>query len=351
MTATLPAPQRVERELALLAERDLAPHELRLACMDRISDALPAAGWCFATADPDTLVMTAHVTRNVDRSKAPLIYHNEYAQADVGKHAELAVARRPVRVLSRATGGDLESSPRYREVLRPMGVEHELRAAVRHGATTWGFLHLFRAPGQPDFGPEEVAWVERVTRGLADVTRRSVVGRAVDAVPASLAPSLMLIDADNRLAESTPGGHAWAAALRDPEQEAYEVPEVVVTLAAWARALAAQGSTDVARSRVPGTDGAWYSAQASCTDSGRVAVIVQGAQPAELVPLLLTRLGLTPAERQLTEHVLGGGSTKQIAADLVISPHTVQDRLKSIFDKAGVRSRRELVAQLSAGAA
>jgi DNA-binding CsgD family transcriptional regulator len=345
-----PAAQRVERELAALADRDLAPHELRLASMERISDVLPTAGWCFATADPDSLVMTSHLTRNVDRSKAPLIYHNEYAQADVGKHAELAVARRPLRVLSRATAGDLESSPRYREVLRPMGVEHELRAAVRHRGTTWGFLHLFRGPGDPDFGPEEVAWLERVIRALADVTRRSVIGRAVDAVPASLAPSLMLVDADNRLVESTPGGHAWAAALRDPEQEAYEIPEVVVTLAAWARALDAQGSTDVARSRIPGGDGAWYSAQASCTDQGHVAVIVQGAQPAELVPLLLTRLGLTPAERQLTGLVLGGRSTKQIAEDLVISPHTVQDRLKSIFDKAGVRSRRDLVAQLSAGA-
>jgi DNA-binding CsgD family transcriptional regulator len=351
MPAAQPVLQRVARELAALADRDLTPHELRSESMERISDALPTSGWCFATADPDSLVMTSHLTRNVDRSKAPLIYHNEYAERDVGKHADLALARRPVRVLSRATKGDLESSPRYREVLRPMGVEHELRAAVRHRGMTWGFLHLFRGPEQSDFTPEEAEWVERVTRTLAEITRRSVVGRGVEAVPASLAPSLMLIDEDNRLVEGTPGGHAWAGALRDPEQHSYEVPEVVVTLAVWARVLAAQGSTDVARSRIPGTDGAWYTAQASSTDQGRVAVIVQGAQPSELVGILLSRLGLTPAERKLTELVLAGRSTSQIAEDLVISPYTVQDRLKSIFDKAGVRSRRDLVAQLSAGAA
>ena len=48
----------------------------------------------------------------------------------------------------------------------------------------------------------------------------------------------------------------------------------------------------------------------------------------------------------MLEHVCHGGSTDEIATSLEISPWTVQDHLKRIFDKSGHSSRRELVAAL-----
>ena len=65
-------------------------------------------------------------------------------------------------------------------------------------------------------------------------------------------------------------------------------------------------------------------------------------------PLIVDAYSLTKREGQITRLVLRGLSTAEVSEELHITPNTVRDHFKSIFDKVGVRSRRELVGQVFA---
>jgi DNA-binding CsgD family transcriptional regulator len=80
--------------------------------------------------------------------------------------------------------------------------------------------------------------------------------------------------------------------------------------------------------------------------SRRVAVIVEPAHPARIAPLLMGAYGLTEREQEVTRLVLCGHSTAQIADRLCVAPYTVQQHLKSVFEKTGVHSRRDLVGKV-----
>ena len=77
-----------------------------------------------------------------------------------------------------------------------------------------------------------------------------------------------------------------------------------------------------------------------------VAVIIEQAAPLEVAPVVMAAYGLTERERAVAGLVCQGLSTTEIAARLHVSANTVQDHLKPIFHKTGVRSRRELVASI-----
>ena len=82
-----------------------------------------------------------------------------------------------------------------------------------------------------------------------------------------------------------------------------------------------------------------------CTPA-HIGVIIEPARPSDLAPILLESYGLTQREVEIVLLLARGLATKDIAAELSLSSHTVRDHVKAIFDKAGVSSRGQLVAGL-----
>ena len=105
-----------------------------------------------------------------------------------------------------------------------------------------------------------------------------------------------------------------------------------------------------ADTRVHTRSGQWLSVHASRLNglSGElgITVVIEQANASSTLPLRLSAHGLSPREGDVATLVLRGTSTTGISATLHISEHTVQDHLKAVFDKIGVRSRRELIAAM-----
>jgi DNA-binding CsgD family transcriptional regulator len=56
--------------------------------------------------------------------------------------------------------------------------------------------------------------------------------------------------------------------------------------------------------------------------------------------------GVTPCEREIATLIAQGATNPEIAEALVLSPYTVQDNIKNLFNKARVSSCQELVAHV-----
>jgi DNA-binding CsgD family transcriptional regulator len=94
----------------------------------------------------------------------------------------------------------------------------------------------------------------------------------------------------------------------------------------------------IARARVRAASGRWLVVRGSVladAPGAQVAVMIEPARPHELAPLVADAYGLTEREREVTRLVARGLQTNAIAARMHLSPWTVQDHVKAIFEKVG----------------
>jgi DNA-binding CsgD family transcriptional regulator len=304
---------------------------------------------CWYTLDPASLLITSHYHEGLAEYPLKMLRHEYYGE-DVNHVADVARSDTGISTLHEATGGDPSSSPSWHMNME-MGGDQELIAALRTGSEAWGAVGLYRAPGQPMFDSAEKAFLKAVGPDLANGARTGLlVGEARDPEwPDS--PGLVVLSEHGEVESMTPGVDRWLADLPDGDLDAGRLPSPVHAVAG--RALrTAEGHDDpgeVALARVLSQSGTWVVLHGTSlvgSGSRRVAVIVEPAHPARIVPLLMSAYGLTEREQEVTRLVLRGDSTIQIAERLVVSPHTVQEHLKKIFEKTAVRSRRELVGKV-----
>jgi DNA-binding CsgD family transcriptional regulator len=347
----------IRQEIIRLSHAGLDSKTFRVEAVRHLQKLIPIDASFFATADPATLLFTSAVVDDVLARATPQFVENEFLQDDSVKFASLTRVRSPVDSLGAATKGELHLSPRYREILAPMDLGDELRAALVVGSKCWGFVCLHRERSSPNFTPAEATVLAKLTPYMAEGLRTALLigdGRVTSLPPDG--PGLLLLADDLSLAAITPAAEGWLAEVAESDWPgSLELPGAVYAVAARLLALERSGHTPpepMPRTRLRTASGQWLVLHASrlrATDTqGRIAVIFEEARPSEIAPLIVDAYGLTKREGEITRLVLRGLSTAEISKDLHITPNTVRDHFKAIFDKVGVRSRRELVSQIFA---
>ncbi len=352
--------ERTFSEVKRLSSSGLEGPELLRRVAGRLRRSVPFEVYCASTVDPASNLITHGIAEGFDESDSEtgdVFFDRIYFEEDMDQLASMLRERRPVQLLSESTGGRLERSLRYRELLRPQSLGHELGSAFIDGSL-WGGMDLMREAGDPNFTSREISLVERIAphvgAGLKAATLRTGATTGQDAPDA---PGVLTLDRSGRVVSHTPSAERWLGELEDlhPAWREGGLPIAIRMVAgALNRALNPQTERDsnlVPRLRTRARSGRWLALYGSLTEPSferpsETVIVIEPAKPEEVAWLNVAAYGLSPREEEVLRLVVRGLSNRQISQRLFISENTVQRHLSNIFEKVGVRSRKALLKHL-----
>ncbi len=345
------ARQRALDKVTRLTGEDLDLVTLWRESTEVIATVVPHFGSpCWYTLDPASLLITSHF--NDDMPVFPPEWlANEYYGDDVHKLVDVAHSGTGVSTLHDATNGKPWTSARWQENIK-LGGDQELIARLQtSNGEVWGAVGLYREPDRPLFDADDKRFVRDVSHTLAAGARRALLMAEAREPDGLDAPGLVVLSETWDVESTTPGVERWLCDLPDGDWPNGRLPSAVLAVAGRVRRNGRhpEVADEIAVSRVRTNSGAWivlYGAALMSNHAERVAVILEPAHPSRITPLLMSAYGLTAREQEVTRLVLRGTSTEEIAHEIHISVHTVQQHLKSVFAKTGVRSRRDLVGKV-----
>jgi DNA-binding CsgD family transcriptional regulator len=332
------ARRRIERICAAPGD----DRALRAAVLEQIRRVVPFDAYVWIVTDPTTAVGASPLAEVPSLRDLPAVIRLKYL-TPVNRWTVLP----PDRVLTLA-GADPDAAADWRGFLRGYGIHDVASAVLRDDHGCWGFLDLWRE--RPAFTPDEQAFLASVLPPMTRSLRASLAATFAVPVDPALAdgPTVMLLDDTLEPGSRTPQADDALRALLPTPPGRSPVPAVVLNVAA--QLLAGEAGVDAhpPTARLHRADGRWIEVQAARllpipSTGPTIAVSIQRATPARRAEVYCRAIGLSRRETQLVEHLVTGADTRSTARALDISEHTVNDHLKSIFAKAGVNSRPQLV--------
>jgi DNA-binding CsgD family transcriptional regulator len=330
------------REIAsLLADPPPGAHlaDAALAAFGRV---VGHDGYCLFGVDPATGLRSVMFSRHGLTAPTEVLLHNETVEQDANRYVDLVRAAVPAGVLSSTS---TPRSQRLREILPVDGFVSELRLALTTPGRYWGALSLFRGDPHRAFGDREVAAAHALAPALSQVLRRYQVGRPHQQPLVPPAHGVICLDAHDTVVGMDREAKRSLAELSNDWVDG-AVPEDVLRCVHEVADAARRGAPAQARTRT--ADGRWLVVTGSHLGSSDVDVVVQlnAGDVATVLPAFAAWAGLSQRETDVLRLLLQGLAAKQIARRLNISVLTVGDHQRSLYRKARVNGRDELVSLL-----
>jgi hypothetical protein len=250
-------------EIDLLGSRGLSRAEYFAELSPRLRNVIDNDASCWHTLDPHTRLLTSDapddlIERGIftpdEAAKAgEMVVRSEYMVDDVNTFAGLASRRVPVGVLDHVTRGAPPSSARYRDVLAPADIPHELRAAFVIRGRVWGAVHIARSAASGPFEQRDADALAGAAGAIARGIRASLRFDAARRATGIEAPGLVILGPRDEIELITPPARELLSSIQ-PELPAYSddaVPTPVLALASFVAPRPTAVPADRTSSRFP----------------------------------------------------------------------------------------------------
>lgn len=302
---------------------------LRSAVLDRLRRTVGFDAYAFLLTDPVTGVGSDPLADVPVLPQLPVLIRLKYL-TPVNRWTSLADAAR------------LESpsdSLLWTELLAEHGVTDIASMVFRDRFGCWGWLDLWRLGTR--FTGGELNSLRAALPGITAELRSCQAATFAAGTPSAPrpGPAVLLLSPSLGVRGQTPQSQAYLQTLLPTA-----IPASAYNVAAQLLAVESGVDEHDASARVHLADGVWLTLRAARLGD-EIAVTIEETSPGERLDLYSRAIGLTAREAELLGYLAEGLDTKEVAGRMFLSEHTVQDHLKSVFAKAGTRSRRAVLSR------
>lgn len=321
---------------------------LRLAVIEELRRVVGFDAYAWVLTDPETAVGVAPVADVPWLAELPRQIRLKYL---TGLHRWTALGEDGVARLRSATGDDPSRSRVWADLLAGYGVRDAASVVFTDRYGCWAFLELWRTRPEA-FTDAEAEHLAALVAPLTSALRRCQAATFAvrpERDPPGAGPVVLLLSPELEVRGQTPETADYLRVLVPPDEGRLPVPAAAYNVAAQLLATEAGVDAHPPTARVHVSGGRWMTVRAARIEGpgphdGRdIAVTIEETSAAGRVELFARAHGLSPREREILDHLVAGADTREIALRMLLSQNTVQDHLKSVFEKTSTHSRRTLL--------